>query len=223
MKILAVSDEESPYLWDHYIPVRLKEYDLIISAGDLKPDYLSFLVTMARCPVLFVHGNHDEIYDSHPPEGCDCIDDALVTYNGVRILGLGGCMRYHPGKYQYTEAEMRRRIHKLRHAIKKAGGVDILVTHSPARGLGDRDDPAHRGFECLRELLGELKPEIMLHGHVHPQYDFSLVRELSYEATRIINVSDRYVLDLTDRSYPEKEEKRIIWKTKHKVADFESW
>ena len=118
---------------------------------------------------------------------------------------------------------MRRRIHKLRHAIKKAGGVDILVTHSPARGLGDRDDPAHRGFECLRELLGELKPEIMLHGHVHPQYDFSLVRELSYEATRIINVSDRYVLDLTDRSYPEKEEKRIIWKTKHKVADFESW
>ena len=35
MKILAVSDEESPYLWDHYIPGRLKEYDLIISAGDL--------------------------------------------------------------------------------------------------------------------------------------------------------------------------------------------
>ena len=27
MKILAVSDEESPYLWDHYIPGRLKEYD----------------------------------------------------------------------------------------------------------------------------------------------------------------------------------------------------
>ena len=26
MKILAVSDEESPYLWDHYIPGRLKEY-----------------------------------------------------------------------------------------------------------------------------------------------------------------------------------------------------
>ena len=59
MRILAVADEECPALWDYYVPGRLKEYDLIISCGDLKAEYLSFLVTMARCPVLYVHGNHD--------------------------------------------------------------------------------------------------------------------------------------------------------------------
>ena len=48
MKILAVSDEECPALWEYYTEGRLKEYDLIISCGDLKADYLSFLVTMAR-------------------------------------------------------------------------------------------------------------------------------------------------------------------------------
>ena len=78
MKILCVSDEESPFLWDHYVPGRLKDYDLILSAGDLKASYLSFLVTMARCPVFYVRGNHDASYDSKPPEGCDCIDDYVV-------------------------------------------------------------------------------------------------------------------------------------------------
>ena len=114
MKILTISDEECPALWDYYLPGRLDEYDLIISCGDLKSRYLSFLVTMAKCPVLYVHGNHDTSYDRNPPEGCDCIDGHIVTYNGVRILGLGGCRKYHPGDHQYTDRQMRRRIAKLR-------------------------------------------------------------------------------------------------------------
>ncbi len=69
MKILAVSDEESPALWDYYTPGCLKEYDLLLSCGDLKAEYLTFLVTMGRAPLLYVHGNHDEGYLSRPPEG----------------------------------------------------------------------------------------------------------------------------------------------------------
>ena len=45
MKILTVSDEESPALWDYYVPGRLADYDLILSCGDLKPEYLSLLNT----------------------------------------------------------------------------------------------------------------------------------------------------------------------------------
>ena len=77
MKILTLSDEECKALWDYYTPGKLKEYDLIISCGDLKASYLSFLVTMARCPLLYVPGNHDMRYSLQPPEGCDCIDDGL--------------------------------------------------------------------------------------------------------------------------------------------------
>ena len=83
MKILAISDEECPALWDYYTPGKLNDYDLIISCGDLKASYLSFLVTMARCPLLYVHGNHDENYERRPPEGCDCIEDRLVTVYGT--------------------------------------------------------------------------------------------------------------------------------------------
>ena len=59
MKILLLSDQECPALYDYYMPGRLDGYDLIISCGDLNSKYLSFIVTMARVPVMYVHGNHD--------------------------------------------------------------------------------------------------------------------------------------------------------------------
>ena len=221
MKILAVSDEECAALWDYYVPGRLKEYDLIISCGDLKVDYLSFLVTMAKCPVLYVHGNHDTGYDRNPPNGCDCIDDKLVVYNGLRILGLGGCRRYHPGAHQYTEAQMRKRIQKLRFQLWRAGGVDLVVTHAPAHGLGDSDDPAHWGFEALRELLDKYQPKYMLHGHVHLRYGQEQIRERQYGQTRIINASERYTVEIPPMPFPEKDRNRLIWKNGAPRLDYD--
>ena len=220
MKILALSDEENPALWEHYVPGRLDGYDLIISCGDLKPKYLEFIVTMARAPLLYVHGNHDERYRREPPEGCVCIDDGLVVYNGLRILGLGGCRRYHPGPFQYTDAQMRRRIARLRLAIRRAGGVDLIVTHAPPRGVGDQEDPAHRGFDAFRDLLDKHHPPALIHGHVHLRYNISLPREQMYGDTRVINVSERYVLDLPDRPFREKDRGRVIWKTRHREPSY---
>ena len=65
MKILALSDERYPAFYEQYVDGRLKDYDLIISCGDLRPDYLSFIVTVARCPVLYVPGNHDGRYEKN--------------------------------------------------------------------------------------------------------------------------------------------------------------
>lgn len=200
MKILCVSDEECPALWDYYVPGRLKDYDLILSSGDLKASYLSFLVTMARCPVFYVHGNHDESYDRKPPEGCDCIDDHIVEYGGLKILGLGGCPWYHPGKYQYSEEAMKKRLRKLRFALWRAGGVDIVVTHAPPRGVGDLDDPAHQGFEMLLELLEKYKPKYLLHGHVHLRYGTDQTRVRRWGDTQVINVCERYELELPEYS-----------------------
>ena len=211
MKILTVSDEECAALWDYGTPEKLRQYDLILSCGDLKADYLSYLVTLARCPVLYVHGNHDGGYENRPPEGCDCIDGRLVVYKGLRILGLGGCRQYRPGAHQYTDREMARRIRKLKWAIKLLGGVDIVVTHAPPEGLGDSEDHAHRGFAALRELIDEFHPQYLLHGHVHMSYGHAIVRELEYNGTRIINTYERYVLDIPEPDNPEKDWKQQFW------------
>ena len=220
MRILAIADEECPALWDYYVPGRLKEYDLILSSGDLKASYLSFLVTMARCPLLYVHGNHDGDYAYRPPEGCDCIDDRVVTYNGLRILGLGGCVWYRPGPHQYTEKEMESRIRKLRFQIRKAGGVDIVVTHAPPMGIGDQADPAHQGFASFLEFLDKYKPMYLFHGHVHLRYGGDRVRERVYGDTQIINACERYVLDIPDRPVPEDKKYRLIWAKKIKDDDY---
>ena len=216
MKILIVSDEECPALWDYYVPGRLKEYDLILSCGDLKAKYLSFLVTMARCPLLYVHGNHDTDYVKGPPLGCDCLDDQIVVFNGIRILGLGGCRKYHPGAHQYTEKEMRRRIRRLRFMLWRTKGVDIVVTHAPPEGLGDAEDPAHLGFTALRELLDKYHPKYLLHGHVHLRYGQNVARVVEYGDTKIINTSERYVLEIPEGEFPEKHRNRVIWKTRYK-------
>ena len=198
MKLLLLSDKESEYLWDYYRPGRLDGIDLILSCGDLNSKYLSFLVTMSGKPLLYVHGNHDKTYDRNPPEGCDCVEDRLVTVKGLRILGLGGSVEYSGGPHQYTEAQMARRVRRLRYRIWKAGGVDIVVTHSPAQGYGDGEDYAHRGFECLVPFLDKYKPKYLVHGHVHLNYGAQRPRILQRGDTTIINAYERYILDLPD-------------------------
>lgn len=199
MKILLVSDEEDRFLWDYYTPGRLKGIDLILSAGDLDAEYLSFLVTMANRPLLYVHGNHDGGYAQRPPEGCQCIDGKLVTVGGLRILGLGGSALYNGGPHQYTEKQMRWRIHRLRLKLALTGGVDIVLTHAPVRGFGDEDNMTHRGFEAFLPLLDQYQPRYLVHGHIHQRYGANRPRCYQYSETTIVNATGRYILEFPDK------------------------
>ena len=204
LRILAIADEESKYYWDYFEKTKLEGIDLIISCGDLAPQYLSFLATYAKVPVLYVHGNHDACYDDTPPEGCECIDGKIYVYRGVRILGLGGSMKYNYGPYQYSDTEMKRRILKLKLKIRRKKGFDILVSHSPALGINDGDDIPHRGFIGLTELLIDYSPTLFLHGHVHLNYGRGVKREERYLDTRVINAYERYVFDVEIPEDPPK-------------------
>ncbi len=195
MKILAIADEESRYLWDFYEPGKLKDIDLIISCGDLNPDYLMFLVTLSNVPVLYVHGNHDEKYETKPPEGCVCIEDDIFVFKGVRILGLGGSMRYRSGKHQYTDAQMNRRVRKLWWKLRRKKGFDILVTHAPAYQLNDGMDLPHQGFTAFRSLMEKYKPKYFLHGHVHLNYGRRHKRYDQYEETQVVNAFERCIIE----------------------------
>lgn len=198
MKILVLADLESKYLWDFYEKRKLEGIDLIISCGDLKASYLSFLATLSSVPVLYVPGNHDDKYDTDPPEGCICIDDDIFVYRGIRILGLGGSMCYNFGAHQYTEAAMRKRIRRLRLKLFYRKGFDILVTHAPAFGLNDGSDRAHVGFQIFHNLLQKYRPRYFVHGHMHMNYDRKLLQKREYpynEYTTVVNAYEKYVLE----------------------------
>lgn len=196
MKILLLADEESRYYWDFFDKKKLEDIDLIISCGDLAPQFLSFLATFSKVPILYVKGNHDYCYDATPPDGCICIDDDIYVYDGVKIMGLGGCMSYNYGPLQFTEEEMKKRARKLRRKARKLGGIDVLITHSPAYRLNDGKDLPHTGFQVFLDLMDEYKPQLFAHGHVHINYGRDFKRESMYHDTKVINAFEKYIVEI---------------------------
>lgn len=198
LKLLIVSDVEDEYLWNlgrDEVP----EVDLILSCGDLDPDYLQYLVTMFNCTLLYVHGNHDTKYDSRPPLGCVCADDKVINFRGLRILGLGGSYKYRDGKYMYTEREMMWRFVRALPGIICNGGVDILLTHAPARGIGDMEDIAHRGFTAFGKIIKWLRPKYHFHGHVHRSYGTAYVsKQTRPNGTVVINGCRKHFLEVVN-------------------------
>jgi len=198
MKILAVADQPSKKYYDYYRSGSLDDYDLILACGDLPASYLEFLVTMARCPLLYVRGNHDDGFLKNPPQGCFCIEDQIFEYQGLRFLGLGGSLRYRrDGINMYTEKEMQARIRRLRFKLWRKKGFDVLVTHSPARDLGDLDSHVHKGFQCFRDLMDHYQPAYMIHGHIHRNYGPGLPAVRQYQATQIVNAFEYQVLTIS--------------------------
>ena len=202
MKILVLTDQKSKYLYDFYEPDKLKDIDLIISCGDLSPNYLSFFVTLCNVPLLYVRGNHDDRYEKTPPEGCICIEDDVFVYEGIRILGLGGSMEYIPGaSNQYSERRMRKRVRKLRYKLWRHRGFDILVAHAPAYQVNDLEDLPHRGFKVFRTLLEKYEPKFFFHGHVHANYSRKFKRHDNFGKTTIVNGFEYCIVE-----YPPSQE-----------------
>ena len=202
MKILAISDVPSKALWDYGTREHLEGIDLILSCGDLPQKYLEYLTNFTAAPILYVHGNHDGSYRENEPGGCICVDDSVYVWKGLRIMGLGGSIRYNnrEDSFQYTEREMRRRVRKLWRKAHHVGGIDLLLTHSPAAGLNDSTDHAHKGFACFNDLMDEYEPQWFVHGHVHLNYDAKLPRVCTRGKTTVINATERYVFEIPDCS-----------------------
>jgi len=220
MRILALSDEPSPRLWGAQCREALSGVDLILSAGDLPPSYLSYLTCFTSAPIVYVHGNHDDCYAKKPPEGCLCADGKVVLVKGIRILGLGGSYRYKPDAvHMYTEKEMKRRINSLRSLLRGTCGFDILLTHSPIRGVGDQDNRTHRGFECFGPLVEKYRPAVVIHGHVHQSYSADFIRQRDYQGIPVINASMAYEFDLPELA-PHPEPNRRAMRRLLKASEF---
>lgn len=225
MHILAVSDTPERLLYDNFKRERWQgKVDLILSCGDLSQNYLEFLVSVLDVPLLYVAGNHDTTYRAQPPGGCEDIDGRLVTIGGLRIAGVAGSMRYNAGsdEYQYTERQMAWKMRKLEWKVRRAGGVDIVISHAaplycpsykkcpapsgPGRACVhpecpshldvclDATDLAHRGFESFHRFIDRHTPRYWLHGHNHLTYSWT-PRISAIGETTIINAYGHYALD----------------------------
>jgi Icc-related predicted phosphoesterase len=188
MRILAVSDFVTP------APVS-GSVDLVLSCGDLAPEHLAQLARTLDAPVFYVCGNHDLRFREGAPEGCLSIHGRLYEYRGLRLAGLEGSRWYNGGPFQYTEGQMRVLVRRLGRAIRRRGGVDVVISHAPPRHVHDREDPCHQGFASFHRLIARHAPRYFLHGHVHAAFSEPGERLAAVGRTRIINCSGAYLFE----------------------------
>ena len=169
------------------------QVDLVLAAGDLPWDYLESLVSMLDAPAAYVPGNHDP--GAGPgPRGLVDVDGHVLTIGGLRVAGLGGCVRYNEGPHQYTQSEYDKRARQLLREARDQE-VDVLLTHAPPLGLGDDEsDPSHLGISALHGVIETLRPSWHLHGHIHPYGMHKPDRQLG--PTTIRNVIPWHVMDI---------------------------
>ena len=98
IRILAVSDEPDPSLDSPATRAGLGPIDMVIGAGDLQPEYLSFVADAFGVPLHYVRGNHDvgsAWSHTEPALLPEPMPDAtLVDEAGLRIIGFSGSPTY---------------------------------------------------------------------------------------------------------------------------------
>jgi uncharacterized protein len=193
VRVLAVADEEVPAMQSRARDLRV---DLVLAAGDLPWDYLESLVPLLGAPAAYVPGNHDpRTGRGVGPRGLVDVDGHVLTVGGLRVAGLGGCVRYNDGPHQYTQSEYEARARRLLREARDTGPVDVLLTHAPPLGLGDDEsDPCHVGISALHGVLEALRPSWHLHGHIHPYGMHKPDRQLG--PTTIRNVIPWQLIDV---------------------------
>ncbi len=211
MKILALSDQVVEQVYSPRVKALFPDVNLVVGCGDLPDYYLEYVVSMLNVPLFYVPGNHDlapasggehGTYDGALPVDCGRLDGRAVCEQGVLLAGLGGSIRYRPGgEHQYTQGEMARRVLVLAprlwlNRMRYGRALDVLVTHSPPKGVHDGTDPAHVGFSAFNHFIDRFRPRYLLHGHSHVWRRDTVV-STQVGRTTVLNVCPYRVVEIT--------------------------
>lgn len=172
MRIVAISDT-------HTLHDRLKvpEGDVLVHGGDLTSsgdlgDVSSFDAFLRRLPhrhKVVICGNHDFCFERQPEAarrrltGCVYLQDEAVEIEGVRFYGSP----WQPWFYDWAFNLERGEALREKWAMIPAG-TDVLITHGPPLGEGDRTFRGERvGCQDLLHAIERVRPKIHIFGHIH--------------------------------------------------------
>ena len=168
IRILAKWYVREPTLESPVNRERIGDIDMIVGAGDLEPEYLSFVADAFHAPLRYVRGNHDvgaawtATGRALLPEPME--DGVVVTEAGINLIGFSGSPIYSDRGMQVSSLGMWAKVLRSWGGASRARPV-LVVTHAAPRGMNDDEDTAHRGFTAFRWLVGRLSPPLWLHGH----------------------------------------------------------
>lgn len=157
-------------------------------------DIIEFKPEMSR-PVHFIKGNHEDFEMLKSPLLKD-LNFHYIAQGSVKKFGqykvgfLGGI--YSPKKFEKPSEELLGRQKRFYtkeeiNTLKKnsTGGIDILITHEGPRGFINKPGvPHNEGTQVIRDLMEDLSPKYLIHGHHHWNY------EAQYRDTKIIGLGN---------------------------------
>ena len=170
MKIFAFSDLHLDEAAAGRVVAEAADADLVIGAGDFADKRRGLAAYMKRLePIagkaVYVPGNNESLEELNGVTNATLLHGEAETVGGLRIAGLGGGVPPKPDadwpSWDLTEAEAEA-------ALAGIGTADILVLHSPPKGLGDDHGELGRiGSEALRAAVERIAPKLCVFGHVH--------------------------------------------------------
>ena len=203
MKIVCTSDT-------HFEFGLLPEGDVLIHAGDFmysgyEREWYSRVKSFAEQPhktKILVAGNHDlhlERYAGPALQelraagvqvvGAPTMTDTYTFENGMTMLALPYVNNLPNWAFNRSEQWTKDFVsHQKRH--------DIVVSHSPPRGLLDH---AGWGVPAWREYIERYEPPIWICGHIHEAYG-----TMKYKKTTLYNVAN------CDRNYKQVNPPMVI-------------
>lgn len=148
--------------------------DLVIGAGDFCNKRAGLDAAMAMlapiaAPLVLVPGNAESADElrAAAPAGAHVLHGDGLEILGLRLFGLGGGVPVTPfgdWSFDLTEAEAGA-------MLASCAAADILVTHSPPKGVADRMSAgASVGSTAIRDAIARIQPKLALCGHIHDSW-----------------------------------------------------
>ena len=198
MKILAFSDLHAAAPAARALVTASADVDLVIGAGDFcnmrqgLPEAMALLSGLAA-PLIAVPGNAESAEELGAAAG----DTTTVLHGtetraaGLTIFGLGYGIPPTPfGDWScdLTEAQAEA-------ALAKCQAADILVLHSPPKGIADvTSNGLSVGSTAIRDAVARIQPRLAVCGHIHDSWGI----RGTIGATEIVNLGPKgHVFDLT--------------------------
>ena len=195
MKIAFISDTHGKHQ-----QLVLPEADLLIHAGDisergLKWQIQEFIDWFAELPhphKVFVGGNHDFLLEQDPEtfqslmkEGIIYLENSGVEIEGLQIWGSPITPWFHDWAFNRQRGEA---IREYWEAIPET--TDILITHGPPRGKGDRTIRGERvGCSDLLGVVKKIEPRYHVFGHIHEDYGVFEGEKTTFINASVLNLS----------------------------------
>lgn len=175
MRIVCISDTHMTH--DKLV---IPDGDVLVHAGDLcghgtvaeVERFDTFLATLPHRHKVVIAGNHDWCFERAPIEAraalvhATYLQDSGVELDGIRFWGSPWQPEFLSWAFNLPRgAKLREKWDLI------PEGTDVLVTHGPPFGIGDRCfDGREVGCPELLAAIDRIGPRLHVSGHIHEGY-----------------------------------------------------